>query len=148
MKKLVLAMAVMLVGGSTFAQNTMSHLNHYIQIKTALVNGDAKTANTAIGAFYESLKDDGDFAQKATLIKAAEKLSKTGGNLEKQRAAFNDVSTMMWAFVKDSDKVNQSVYYQYCPMKKSYWLSKEEEIKNPYYGSSMLTCGKVVETKK
>jgi hypothetical protein len=25
------------------------------------------------------------------------------------------------------------------------WLSKENAIKNPYYGSSMLTCGKTVE---
>jgi hypothetical protein len=49
--------------------------------------------------------------------------------------------------VKPSDKVNQPVYYQYCPMKKAYWLSKEKDIKNPYYGSSMLTCGKVAETK-
>ncbi|MAQ74933.1 MAG: hypothetical protein CL613_01215 [Aquimarina sp.] len=32
-------------------------------------------------------------------------------------------------------------------MKKAYWLSKEKDIKNPYYGSSMLTCGKVAETK-
>lgn len=44
--------------------------------------------------------------------------------------------------------MNHAVYYQYCPMKKAYWLSMEKEIKNPYYGSSMLTCGKVIETKK
>jgi hypothetical protein len=28
------------------------------------------------------------------------------------------------------------------------WLSKESTIKNPYYGSQMLTCGKTVETIK
>jgi hypothetical protein len=28
------------------------------------------------------------------------------------------------------------------------WLSKENAVKNPYYGSQMLTCGKVVETIK
>jgi len=26
------------------------------------------------------------------------------------------------------------------------WLSKEEAVKNPYYGSQMLTCGSVQET--
>jgi len=31
-------------------------------------------------------------------------------------------------------------------MKKAVWLSNEKAIKNPYYGSQMLTCGKVVET--
>ena len=28
------------------------------------------------------------------------------------------------------------------------WLSKENKVQNPYYGSVMLTCGKVVETIK
>jgi hypothetical protein len=28
------------------------------------------------------------------------------------------------------------------------WLSKENAIKNPYYGSSMLSCGKTTETIK
>jgi hypothetical protein len=28
------------------------------------------------------------------------------------------------------------------------WLSKEILIKNPYYGSQMLSCGKTVETIK
>jgi Protein of unknown function (DUF3347). len=31
-------------------------------------------------------------------------------------------------------------------MKKANWLSSEKEIKNPYYGSTMLTCGSVVDT--
>ena len=35
------------------------------------------------------------------------------------------------------------VYVQYCPMAKGQWLSDEKEIKNPYYGNSMLTCGSV-----
>ena len=52
-------------------------------------------------------------------------------------------------------KVSKSagtVYYQFCPMandgKGANWLSKESAIKNPYYGSQMLTCGKTVETIK
>ncbi|RYF85874.1 MAG: DUF3347 domain-containing protein, partial [Chitinophagaceae bacterium] len=44
---------------------------------------------------------------------------------------------------KLSDK---PVYVQYCPMKKATWLSSEKQIRNPYYGSSMLTCGEVTET--
>jgi hypothetical protein len=33
-------------------------------------------------------------------------------------------------------------------MKKAYWLSRGKEIENPYYGSAMLSCGKIVETKE
>lgn len=147
MKKLFFALAVMLFGFSAFAQNTSNLLNNYISVKDALVNSDSKAVSQAIGTFYQSLKSEENFTQKDELLKATEKLSKASG-IEKQRAAFNDVSTAMWKLVKNSDKVNHAVYYQYCPMKKAYWLSNEKEIKNPYYGSSMLTCGKVAETKK
>ena len=137
----------MLFGFSAFAQNTSNLLNSYINVKNALVSSDSKAAFTAISALNQAVKSEDNFSQKAELIKATEKLNKAGNDLEKQRAAFNDVSTVIWKLVKSSDKVNQPVYYQYCPMKKAYWLSKEKEIKNPYYGSSMLTCGKVAETK-
>jgi hypothetical protein len=146
MKKLVL-IGAMLFSFSAFAQNTNDLFNNYINVKNALVKSDSKATSQAITTFYQSLKNEQNFAQKDELLKATEKLSKAD-NIEKQRASFNDVSTQMWKLVKGSDKVNQTVYYQYCPMKKAYWLSKEKDIKNPYYGSSMLTCGKVAETKK
>ncbi len=42
------------------------------------------------------------------------------------------------------------IYYQYCPMynggKGANWLSKENIIKNPYFGDQMLTCGRTIET--
>ncbi|MCF8450927.1 MAG: DUF3347 domain-containing protein [Taibaiella sp.] len=120
MKKSMLAMAIILLGNSTFAQNTCSLLDNYINVKNALVNSDSKAAGTAINTFYEDVKNEGSFTQKADLLKATEKLSKAGTNLEKQRATFKDVSTTMWELVKVSDKVNQPVYYQYCPMKKAY----------------------------
>ena len=49
-------------------------------------------------------------------------------------------------------KYEVPVYFQHCPMyndgKGANWLSKENAVKNPYYGSMMLTCGKTVETIK
>jgi len=147
MKKLAIASAVILFGFSAFAQNTKSHFDNYINVKTSLVNSDTKAASTAINVFYEAVKSDGNFGLKADLLKETEKLSKAS-SIEKQRDAFSDVSEVMWKLVKNSDKINQDVYYQYCPMKKAYWLSNEKAIKNPYYGSSMLSCGKVAETKR
>ena len=29
----------------------------------------------------------------------------------------------------------------YCPMADKPWLTKDKEIRNPYYGASMSTCG-------
>lgn len=143
----MLALAVMLFGYSATAQNTNKLLETYIPVKDALVSGDGKAASEAIGTFYKAVKNEGDFAQKSELLKASEKLNKAGNNIEAQRAALHDVSTVLWKIVKKADKLKSPVYYQYCPMKKSNWISTEKDVKNPYYGSAMLTCGKVIETK-
>ena len=45
-----------------------------------------------------------------------------------------------------------TLYVQKCPMansnKGAIWISTEKEIKNPYYGDAMLTCGSVIEIIK
>lgn len=146
MKKLFFLVVIMMFGYTSFAQNANKLLGEYLTIKDALVNGDSKAAAQALNTFLQSIKADGDFSEKKTLLKATEKMVKAD-DIESQRAGFNDVSTTMWKVVKKSDQVKGPVYYQYCPMKKTYWISREKDIKNPYYGSAMLTCGKVVETK-
>jgi len=68
-----------------------------------------------------------------------------------QRDHFTSLSKNMYALIKVS-KQETTIYYQNCPMyndgKGANWLSKESTIKNPYYGSQMLSCGKTVETIK
>lgn len=66
-----------------------------------------------------------------------------------QRDHFNTLSDNMYQLLKVS-KQETPTYYQHCPManngKGANWLSKENTVKNPYYGAKMLTCGKTVET--
>ena len=61
------------------------------------------------------------------------------------------LSTNMYELIKIS-KTDAPVYYQFCPMandgKGANWLSRENAIKNPYYGVQMMTCGRTVETIK
>ena len=70
-------------------------------------------------------------------------------DIEKQRAYFSALSKNMYNLIK-SAKLSDKVYYQYCPMyddnKGGNWLSKDIAIRNPYFGSMMLSCGKTVET--
>jgi hypothetical protein len=44
----------------------------------------------------------------------------------------------------------QKLYQDYCPMyndgKGAIWISETKEIKNPFYGSQMLTCGSLKKT--
>ncbi len=68
-------------------------------------------------------------------------------DIKKQRESFKSLSKNTYELIKVS-KLSEPVYYEYCPMADANWLSKESAIKNPYYGSQMLSCGKVVETIK
>lgn len=145
MIKNTLILAISLLGYAAFAQNTNMLLSNYLSVKNTLVNGNEKAATQAISVLFQSIKAENNFAQKEALLKATEKMTKAEG-VEKQRAVFNEVSITMWQLVKSTKKVSQPVYYHFCPMKKAYWLSSEAAIKNPYYGSSMLTCGKVSES--
>jgi hypothetical protein len=44
---------------------------------------------------------------------------------------------------------DQKLYQDYCPMynqgKNGYWISETKNVKNPYYGSEMLSCGRMVQ---
>lgn len=146
MKKKLLMPVILLLGYSAFAQNTDALLSEYYSVKNALVNSDAGAASAAIAALQQTVKAESSFVQKETLSNAVEKLARAK-DIEKQRKSLNEVSTVLWKIVQGSDKISKAVYYQYCPMKRAYWLSEAPAIKNPYYGSAMLTCGKVAETR-
>ena len=69
-----------------------------------------------------------------------------------QRAAFVDLSDAMYSTIKMFSITGLNVYYQFCPManegKGANWLSLSADIKNPYFGDDMLTCGETKETLK
>ena len=70
-------------------------------------------------------------------------------NIEKQRSTFAKLSQPMYKLAQKAN-LGYTVYYQNCPMFNggSNWLSKDSDIKNPFYGNMMLTCGSTVETLK
>lgn len=72
-------------------------------------------------------------------------------DIKHQRDHFTTLSKHIYELLKVA-KYDVPVYFQYCPMynvgKGANWLSKENAVKNPYYGSMMLSCGKTVETIK
>jgi len=72
-------------------------------------------------------------------------------DISQQRIHFMGVSKSIYDLMKVSS-LESPIYFQHCPMandgKGADWLSKDKDIKNPYYGNQMLTCGKTVETLK
>ena len=85
-----------------------------------------------------------------TIKEDAEHIADTK-DVKHQRDHFTTLSKDIYSLIKAS-KYETPVYYQFCPMfndgKGANWLSKENAVKNPYYGSMMLSCGKTVETIK
>ena len=85
-----------------------------------------------------------------TIKEDAEHIADTK-DVKHQRDHFTTLSKDIYSLIKAS-KYETPVYYQFCQMfndgKGANWLSKENAVKNPYYGSMMLSCGKTVETIK
>jgi hypothetical protein len=111
-----------------------------------LINSDAKLASSQATELYKSVESDISFKQKKELLETVQQLVKTT-DLEKQRTLFSSISLLIWELVKTNDDIKSSIYYQYCPMKKSYWVSENPVIKNPYYGAKMLSCGSESDRK-
>jgi hypothetical protein len=57
------------------------------------------------------------------------------------------LSEKIYIMAKNVDP-SQTFYKVSCPMYKegSYWLSATNEVSNPFYGASMLSCGNVDES--
>ncbi|HXL58152.1 MAG TPA: DUF3347 domain-containing protein [Chitinophagaceae bacterium] len=131
--------------------NPSQLLTSYYNIKNALVAGNANTASASAEEFVKTLNGvDYKVISEGNvnaLLKDATAISEMK-DINHQREHFAGLSSNMVAVAKAVKLSDQPIYEAYCPMKKAYWLSTEATIKNPYFGSTMLTCGKVVETLK
>ena len=139
------------------ATQLQSVYDAYFNVKDALIKSDSKltsakaaTLLTAITAVkMDKLKSN----EHTVWMKVVKKLTadaktiSSTTDLKKQRETFKSLSKSTYDLIKVSNP-EQPIYKQYCPMADADWLSKEKAVKNPYYGSSMLTCGNVVETIK
>ena len=156
MKKIIFIAALFVAAGVTksFGQTTSKTdpsqlLTLYYDIKDALVGGNANTASAKAEDFVKAMNsiDINAFneASREALLKDATHISESK-DIKHQREHFAPFSDNMIALAKAVKLSAEPVYQQYCPMKKSSWLSNQQAIKNPYYGSAMLTCGSVKAT--
>lgn len=129
----------------------------YVSLKNALTTDNSTDAATAGKALQAALTEFGKSTMTAEQKKAfdglsedasehAEHIGANGGNIEHQREHFDLLSKDMIDFVKAFGG-GRVLYQDFCPMynkgKGASWLSETEDIKNPYYGKKMQTCGKV-----
>ena len=72
-------------------------------------------------------------------------------DIESFRTAFSSLSSEMARVVKTFGPVRtEPIYEIHCPMafenRGANWLQKDQAVRNPYFGKSMLMCGEVSET--
>ena len=144
------------------AQNQLKPVfENYFLLKDALVKTDGKAASAVAKDLLSSINNVkmNELAMDVHMVwmkvlnditADAKSISETQ-DIKKQRNVFMSLSKKMHDLIKAA-KYETPVFYQFCPManggKGANWLSKDDAIKNPYYGSQMMSCGKTVETIK
>ena len=136
----VMFSAVMLVArGAAAADLPSALMNPYLQIHAALAcdafTGVADHAK-AIEVAAKALGPDAD-----KIVAGAKKLA-AAKDIAAARTAFGEVSQEIANYAeKTKSGYGPDVRVAHCPMVSKPWLQKDKDIRNPYYGAAMLTCG-------
>lgn len=132
-------------------------IKDYLALKNALVADNGKLAADAGRKLLTTLKTvdmksvpSGKHQEyldiAADAMENAEHIGDNPGKIAHQRehlaSLSKDINDLIAMF-----GTPQQLYQQHCPMynegKGAIWISEIKEIKNPYYGEEMLTCGSV-----
>lgn len=132
-------------------------LDSYLAMKDALASDNsAGAANSgeamvkAIDGFDRASLDEKQQASYDEIVEDArehaEHIGENSGKIDHQREHFDALSNDMMDLVAVTGS-DRTLYQDFCPMyndnKGANWLSVSKEIKNPYMGSKMSTCGSV-----
>lgn len=141
-----------------FKTDLDSLLTDYFALKNALVESDS----TAGVKYAEQLKEQANAVRTARvdpdneglwmgisqiLDRETDNLINTS-DIEEQRLHFEPISEAMIQVVESFHPVGYTIYHQSCPMVRggsADWLSREEQIANPYHGDRMLRCGETIK---
>lgn len=129
----------------------------YFDLKNALVETDAGQAAAASEALVSIVREvqSGTLNEETVLvwsaladriIAGADRMSRLD-EADEQRIHFEEVSDAMISLVETFRPLGYEVYVQSCPMVRdgsADWLSREEQIRNPYHGDRMMNCGEVL----
>jgi len=131
----------------------------YLSLKDALVAGDYKGGKEYASLMLEKINlirppakdtEAGIYWEGKSRVMKEALTSLAATDLPAQREVFVGLSKEVIQLVKTFGITRGTLYIQFCPMANAdagaYWISDKKEIKNPYYGEAMITCGSTVET--
>jgi hypothetical protein len=143
-----------------FRKQITSVFDAYTGLKDAFVSSDpekvkkeAKATKEVLGKVDMKLVSGAahnDWMNYMSALENALTSIESNSEIEQQRTEFSKLSDSLYKTIKAYGLSGAKAYYEFCPMafddKGAHWLSKEDKIRNPYFGDKMLTCGSVQET--
>lgn len=144
-----------------FRANLTQVVETYLNGKDAFLKSDLDASRSEFKNFKNTLEEigqhglsgDGHMAWMESYNQLNEQVSEllNSEDMESSRVAFRSLSDELAEAVKKFG-VEGVVYHQYCPMAidsdGATWLSRNEQIQNPYTPDTMLGCGEVIERMK
>ncbi|REL38993.1 efflux RND transporter periplasmic adaptor subunit [Rhodohalobacter sp. SW132] len=144
------------IDGATddFREDFKVLLTHYLDGKEALFESDMDGVSTAFQQAAEELESIGLHRMQGDAhMRWMEQYEAIEGHLnhileaedmEVRREGFALLSHVLIEAVNNYG-IPGMVYHQYCPMEDANWLSRDEQIENPYAPDTMPSCGEVIE---
>ena len=129
-------------GDSAPKEPVKSVLDHYLKIQTVLTKDSVKGIVENANAIAAAVKGDDRKTLPSDVATQAEALAQAT-DLNAAREAFKPLSNSLIKYLADN-KAGAGTYHEaYCPMVKASWLQTGTDIRNPYEGQGMLTCGEL-----
>ena len=142
-------------GAATFDTGMQAILGEYLGVQAALASDSlegvpAAAKKIAAAAKALSVKAAGanarDLAALPQELATSASALATARDLAAARQAFKELSRPMvqWASLAKP----AGVQVLSCSMAQGKWLQTAQDVRNPYYGASMLRCGEVVASAR
>lgn len=157
--------SIILVNSAQARQNNHSHdthldtlVEHYLEIKDALVADDLNSAKNAFNSFADEVRNNVEMNEHSMhadkhqdhhdrMLKAVA-TADSAQTIKTFRSAFSELSVELLTALENQNYEHPSLFVQFCPManggKGARWISDEEKIANPFYGKMMHSCGETV----
>ena len=149
MKKIIVFLLVTTIGSIALAQEGQEYaagdamskiLGEYLKIQEALATDSNAAIRASIHVILKlSLQLRGDEKKLAKEIAKATGELSLAKDITEEREAFKNLSAPIVDWVKIQKPKNVEVVF--CSMAKASWVQKRGQVKNPYTGKSMQSCG-------
>jgi hypothetical protein len=128
-------------------QQVENILDQYFLIQSSLskdtTQGVDAAARNIVKLATTSEVEDPQIAKLFVQIKTAANRIQ-GKDLKQTRDEFFELSKPLLVYLNQFYSGKKVFYRYFCTMAKKGWIQAHKETRNPYYGSSMLTCGDLI----